>query len=49
LPDLNAETYPFSVVQHLIDQAAYINAYAICDTNQTNSQIHGASDRKSVV
>lgn len=43
LPDLNAETYPFSVVQHLIDQAAYINAYAVCDANRTNAHIQGAS------
>lgn len=28
LPDLNAQTYPFSAVQRLIDQAAYINTYA---------------------
>ena len=43
LPDLNAETYPFSVVQHLIDQAAYINAYAVCDANRINAHIQGAS------
>jgi hypothetical protein len=43
LPDLNAETYPFSVVHHLIDQAAYINAYAICNPAQANVHIQGAS------
>lgn len=29
LPDINAETYPFEMVQHLLDQAAYFNLYSI--------------------
>src|SRR5262252_7224932 len=31
LPDLNAETYPYEVVQHLLDQAASMSFYAIPD------------------
>jgi hypothetical protein len=29
LPDINAETYPFDMVQYLLDQAAYFNLYSI--------------------
>jgi hypothetical protein len=29
LPDLNAETYPFEVVQYLLDQAAYLNFFSM--------------------
>ncbi|HEX8632644.1 MAG TPA: hypothetical protein VF703_00680 [Pyrinomonadaceae bacterium] len=29
LPNINAETYPFEMVQHLLDQAAYFNLYSI--------------------
>ena len=43
LPDLNAQTYPFSVVQHLIDQAAFINAYATRDPGRASSVINGPS------
>jgi hypothetical protein len=43
LPDLNAETYPFSVVQHLIDQAAFINTYANQDPDSASCIIHDAS------
>jgi hypothetical protein len=39
LPDMNAETYPFGVVQHLVDQAAIINAFATHDPNRANSGI----------
>ena len=28
LPDINAETYPFEVVQYLLDQAAHLNFYS---------------------
>ncbi len=28
VPDINAETYPFAVVQQLLDQAAFFNLYA---------------------
>ena len=29
LPDINVETYPFEMVQHLLDQAAYFNLYSM--------------------
>lgn len=29
LPDINAETYPFDVVQRLLDKAAYFNLYSV--------------------
>src|SRR5437868_2542370 len=32
LPDINAETYPFPVVQQLLDQAAYFNLFSRPDT-----------------
>jgi len=35
LPNLNAQTYPFDVVQHLIDEAAIINTYAIPDSDRS--------------
>ena len=31
LPDINAETYPFDTVQHLLDQAAYLNLFSVPD------------------
>src|SRR5690242_3437311 len=31
LPDLNAQTYPFEMVLHLLDQAAFLNSLAIPD------------------
>src|SRR5437868_1454949 len=35
LPNLNAETYPFAVVQHLINEAAIVNTYAAPDSDRT--------------
>lgn len=29
LPDINTETFPFEIVQHLLDEAAYFNLYSI--------------------
>ena len=29
LPDINAETYPFDTVMHLLDQAAYLTLFSI--------------------
>lgn len=29
LPDINAETYPFEVVQYLLDQAAHLNFFSV--------------------
>jgi hypothetical protein len=34
LPNLNAQTYPFNVVQHVIDEAAIINTYAAPDSSR---------------
>ena len=36
LPDINAETYPFDVVLHLLDEAAYFNMYSISAGGQTS-------------
>jgi hypothetical protein len=36
LPDLNAQTYPFNVVLHLLDQAAYFNVIASPDLEAGN-------------
>ena len=35
LPDMNAETYPFEVVQHLLDEAAYFPLFSIPDCNKS--------------
>src|SRR5688572_19216470 len=37
LPDLNAQTYPFDVVLHLLDQSAYFNVIAWPDPENTRS------------
>ncbi len=29
LPDINAQTYPFEIVQYLLDQAGYFNLYSV--------------------
>lgn len=29
LPDINSETYPYPLVQHLLDQAAFFNLYSV--------------------
>ena len=39
LPDLNAETYPFEVVQNLLDQAAYFNLYSSPEQKKYNVAI----------
>jgi hypothetical protein len=39
LPDINAETYPFEVVQHLLDQAAYFNMLSIPDPQRLPAAI----------
>ena len=38
LPDLNAQTYPFDVVLHLLDQSAYFNLIASPDSENTNNR-----------
>ena len=35
LPDMNAETYPFEVVQHLLDEAAYFPMFSIPNCNRS--------------
>jgi hypothetical protein len=39
LPDINAETYPFEVVQYLLDQAAYFNIFSTPDPERSNAAI----------
>jgi hypothetical protein len=39
LPDINTETYPFEVVQHLLDQAAYFNMFSSPDPRCSNAAI----------
>lgn len=38
-PDLNAETYPFELVQHLLDQAAYFNLFSVPDPPPSGPEI----------
>lgn len=43
LPDLNAQTYPFDVVLHLLDQSAYFNLIATPDPeNSSDFDIHNS-------
>lgn len=37
LPDVNAETYPFDVVQRNLDQAAFISLFAVADRHQARN------------
>ena len=37
LPDINAETYPFDMVMHLLDQAAYFPMFCIPDHGRSGS------------
>jgi len=37
LPDINTETYPFEIVQHLLDEAAYCNLYSAPRSAQSHS------------
>ncbi|MGH8070039.1 MAG: hypothetical protein ACRERE_33305 [Candidatus Entotheonellia bacterium] len=39
LPDINAETYPFEVVQYLLDQAAYFTMFSTPDSKRSNAAI----------
>jgi hypothetical protein len=40
--DINAETYPFEVVQHLLDSAAFFNLFSIPDTGRASAAITAA-------
>jgi hypothetical protein len=42
VPDINAETYPFEVVQRLLDQAAYFNLYSVPDMSRGDAVITAA-------
>ena len=39
LPDINAETYPFDMVMHLLDQAAYFPMFSIPERGRPSSSI----------
>src|SRR5262245_54329459 len=49
LPDLNAEAYPFDMVQHLLDQAAYFNMFLIPDPQPSGAAIIGAEGSGSLI
>ena len=48
LPDINTETYPFQVVQRLLDEAAYFNLYSVPEFSQCRSIPHPASSEDIV-
>ena len=39
LPDINAETYPFEMVQYLLDEAAHLNMFSVPDPRHANVAI----------
>jgi len=39
LPDINTETYPFEIVQHMLDQAAYFNLFSRHDPRRRDVAI----------
>lgn len=41
LPNLNAQTYPFAVVEHLINEVAVINAYTVPDSDRSRNDDQG--------
>jgi hypothetical protein len=43
LPDMNAETYPFEMVQYLLDQAAYFNLFSAPDERSYEPLIKAGS------
>jgi hypothetical protein len=49
LPDINAETYPFEVVQRLLDQAAYFNLFSIPDTSRGEAAITPAGRGSALI
>jgi hypothetical protein len=48
LPDINAETYPFETVQHLLDEAAYFNLFSVPDP-QCSSALSGSAGQPGSV
>jgi hypothetical protein len=49
LPDINAETYPFETVLHLLDQAAFFNMYSVPDPQHTHAAILATGNPKDVI
>src|SRR6266850_3669866 len=49
LPDINAETYPFEVVLHELDQAAYFNMFSVPDPQHTNTAILAPGNPRDVI
>ena len=49
LPDINTETYPFEVVQHLLDQAAYFNMFSRPDPRCSNAAILASGQPGGVI
>src|SRR5437016_4587268 len=43
LPDINTETYPFEVVQRLLDEAAYFNLYSVPESSQSRPLTDGTA------
>lgn len=43
LPDINTETYPFEVVQRLLDEAAYFNLYSLPQASECHPLLDPAS------
>src|SRR5579864_5928490 len=41
LPDINAETYPFDTVLHMLDEAAYLNMYSVPAGGQSQPILGG--------
>jgi hypothetical protein len=39
LPDINVETYPFELVQHLLDQAAFFNLYSVAEPGRSGTAL----------
>lgn len=49
LPDMNAETYPFEIVQALLDQAAYFNLYSYTHGDDAGAPILVSSQTGQVI
>lgn len=49
LPDINAETYPFEMVQYLLDQAAYFNMFSSPDPEHADRAIRDAANGQEII
>jgi hypothetical protein len=45
LPDINAETYPFDLVEHLLNQAAFFNLFSTPEPGKSGGIIRDSSGR----